>query len=87
MWILMLLAWLPWLVLGGGVLMLGLRGIRAYERRNVASTETLALSDRVKHLEDLVAEQGEELKRVADGQHFAERLLADRAASSIGAGD
>jgi hypothetical protein len=86
MLLLMLMAWLPWLLLGSGVLLLGLRAVRAFERRSVASAETLALRDRVQQLEELVAEHGEELKRVADGQRFAERLLADRASNSTDAG-
>ena len=81
---LMFMAWLPWLLLGTGVLLLGLRAVRAFERRNVASAETVALRERVQQLEELVAEHGEELKRVADGQQFAERLLADRAHTNAG---
>ena len=75
---LLLMGWLPWLLLGTGALLLGLRVIRAFERRTVASADALSLRDRVHQLEELVAEQGTELKRVADGQRFAERLLPDR---------
>jgi hypothetical protein len=83
--LMMLIAWLPWLLLGGGVLYLGVRAVRALERRGTANTELTDLRERVLALEETVGEQAEELRRVAEGQRFAERLLAERSSPERGA--
>ena len=85
MLVLMLLGWLPWLLLGGGALFLGLRAVRAFERRAAAHTEVVELRERVQALEDALAGQGQEVQRLADGVQFAERLLAERSAADRGA--
>jgi hypothetical protein len=74
----MLIAWLPWLLLGGGALFLGLRAVRAFEQRGAANAELAALRERVQVLENTVTEQGESLRRVTDGQEFTQRLLLER---------
>lgn len=79
MWVMLLLAWLPWVLLGGATLFLGFRAVRAFERRGVASAELTALRERFQLLEDTVAEQGEAIRRVSDGQEFTQRLLLERA--------
>jgi hypothetical protein len=84
MMIMLLIAWLPWLLLGAGALYLGLRLVRAVERRSSATGELAVLRERLQLLEDAVTEQGEELRRVADGQQFTQRLLAERSAGTSG---
>lgn len=82
--------WFPLLLLGGGgaflvgALMLGLRAVRALERRGAADTELAALGERVKVLEDALEAQSEEMRRLADGVQFTERLLAERAIGDRG---
>jgi hypothetical protein len=78
------LAWLPWFVLGIGGLALGFRAVRAFERRSLPSPEISSLRERLQQLEDVVSEQGEELRRVTEGQRFAESLLADRSGGDAG---
>lgn len=73
------IGWLPWLLLGGVGLWLGLRAVRALERRGTASTELTALRERLQMLEDQVTEQGEAMRRLTDGQEFTQRLLLERA--------
>jgi hypothetical protein len=82
MWLVAILfGWLPWFLLGGVGLWLGLRAVRALERRGIASTELTALRDRLQMLEDQVTEQGEAVRRLTDGQEFTQRLLLERARS------
>jgi|GEM_PF-2343030 len=79
MLMLMLLAWFPWLLLGGGVLFLGFRAVRALELRRTSDSEIATLTARLEGLEDALAAQGEEVRRLAEGQEFTQRLLAERA--------
>ena len=79
MLLMFLIGWLPWLLLGGAGLWLGFRAVRALERRGTASPELAALRERVQLLEDTVAEQGDAIRRVTDGQEFTQRLLLERA--------
>lgn len=79
MWVMVLLGWLPWVLLGGATLFLGFRAVRAFERRGVTSAELTTLRERCQLLEDTVAEQDEAIRRIADGQEFTQRLLLERA--------
>ena len=80
MWLqVMLLAWLPWLLLGGAGLYLGVRAVRAFERRGSAHAELAAIRERLLALEETVTAQAQELHHLAEGQQFAERLLTERA--------
>ena len=81
MLLMLLITWIPWLLLGGASLFLGFRAVRAFERRGAAQGELSALRDRLQILEDTVAEQGESLRRLADGQEFTQRLLIERTGS------
>ena len=81
MLLMMLIAWLPWILLGGAALFLGLRAVRALERRGTPTVDLATLSERLQTLEDTVAEQGESLRRVAEGQEFTQRLLVERTSS------
>jgi hypothetical protein len=84
MLLMILIGWLPWLLLGGAGLWLGFRAVRALERRGPANTELTALRERLQLLEETVAEQGEALRRVTDGQEFTQRLLLERAGRGQG---
>lgn len=67
----------PILVLGfGGYL--ALRAVRALEQRGQRTSDVLKLSARVDYLESQVEAQASELTRIAEGQRFAEQLLAGR---------
>jgi hypothetical protein len=77
MLLMMLLAYLPWLLVGGGLFYLGVRAVRALERRSTASAELVALRERLDWLEETVGSQADALRRVEEGQRFTERLLAE----------
>lgn len=76
---LLVLIW-PLFLLGalGGGGYLAWRAVRALERRNAPATDVLALQERVEQLEQQLDTQSAELRRLAEGQQFTERLLADR---------
>lgn len=74
-----LIGWLPWLILASGGLWLGLRAVRALERRGPAGAELTTLRDRLQLLEDQISEQGEAVRRLTEGQEFTQRLLLERA--------
>ena len=61
-------------VLGGGFYFLR-RFIRAFEQRNSASPELLALRDRVAALEAAHDETRSEIRQLTEGQEFTARLL------------
>lgn len=89
-----LLVVLPFLLVAGGgaflaaALMLGLRAVRALERRGASDVQIAALGERVKVLEDTLEAQSEEMRRLADGVQFTERLLTERGTADHGsAGD
>ena len=72
------LAYTPWLLMIVGGFYLGLRLVRAFERRAGARAEIAQLEERQLRLEESLAAVSERLERVADGQEFTTRLLADR---------
>ncbi|MDF1503633.1 hypothetical protein [Roseisolibacter sp. H3M3-2] len=76
--LLQLLFWLVPLLLGGSAIYLGVRFVRAFERRGTAQGEVQALRDRVAALEEELTRTGEEMERLAEAQRFTQRLLADR---------
>ena len=79
-----MVVWLPLLLLGGGgaflggAVILGLRAVRALERRATTDADLAALGERVQALEDTLEAQSEEMRRLADGVRFTERLLSER---------
>ena len=87
MLLMMLVAYLPWLLFGGGLLYLGVRAVRALERRSTASAEFTALRERVEMLEETVSTQAEAMRRVEEGQRFTDRLLAERSGDALRPGD
>jgi hypothetical protein len=72
------LAYTPWLLMIVGGFYLGLRLVRAVERRAGARAAIAQLEERQLRLEESLAAVSERLERVADGQEFTTRLLADR---------
>lgn len=66
-------------VLGGGVYFLR-RFVRAFERRNSASPDLLALRDRVAALEAANDETRSEIRQLTEGQEFTARLLDSKRA-------
>ena len=82
MFLMMLVAYLPWLFFGGGLLYLGVRVVRAMERRGVSSGELVALRARVDLLEESLNTQSEAMRRMEEGQRFTERLLAQRSSAA-----
>lgn len=79
----LVLIWPLFLLAGlGGAAYLGLRAVRALERRGRAAPEVEALRERLELLEQQLESQGEELRRVTEGQQFTERLLRDRVGTS-----
>lgn len=78
-YLILLISWLPWLLPAVVALYLGRRAIRAFERRGADQSESVALRQQVQALEATVAEQAEELRRLAESQRFTERLLLEGA--------
>ena len=62
----------------GGVLYLGLRWVRAVERRTGARAELDALGGRVAQLEEELGRTAGDVERLREEQRFTTRLLADR---------
>jgi hypothetical protein len=79
---LILMTWALKLLIPAGLFILGFRAVRALERRSTASAELVALHERVQAVEDAMANQEEELRRIAAGQDFAEKLLSQRASGA-----
>lgn len=68
----------PWLAVLGGAFYLGLRVVRAIERRTAARAEIAELTERTLRLDENLSAMGERLDRLAEGQDFTARLLAER---------
>ncbi|MCY7379015.1 MAG: hypothetical protein LH467_06710 [Gemmatimonadaceae bacterium] len=77
--LLMLMAWAPWLLLGGGVLYIGVRYVRAVEIRSQDRAEIAALSGRVLALEESLLDVRAEKERALDIERFAAELRPGRA--------
>lgn len=77
LWMLVL-AFGPWILGLSGGFYLGLRAVRAMERRSSARKELDALNERTLRLEESISEVNEKLGRLADSQEFTTRLLADK---------
>lgn len=73
-----LLFWLVPLLLGGAVLYLGLRFVRAFERRGTYRGELAALQERVARLEEDLGRATSDVERLAEAQRFTQRLLSER---------
>ncbi len=75
---LLLLGWAPMLLVGGAAFYLGLRVVRAFERRSAATAELVALQERLSRLEETVGGVSNQVERLVDGQEFTTRLLNER---------
>lgn len=84
MWMLMLVGWLPWLLLGSAAFFLGWRAVRALEQRGTSSEDLAALWERIESLEGTVTSQEHELQQILERQQFVERVVADGKASADG---
>ena len=74
----LLLSFLPWIIVLGLAFSLGLRFVRAIERRTAARAELAELTERTLRLEENLSAMGERVERLADSQDFTTRLLAER---------
>lgn len=69
-----------WIGVIGGGFYLAVRFLRAFETRGALSprSDPMALAERVRRLEDALESMGAEMERLAEGQQFTHRLLAER---------
>ena len=74
----LLVGWAPLLLTGCGAFYLGLRLVRALERRSAASADLAAQQEHLLRLEESVAVIAAQIERLSDGQEFATKLLGDR---------
>jgi hypothetical protein len=65
-----------------GLLYLGLRFLRAYERRGAGAAASVELTARLAALEEQVARVASESERLAESQRFTTSLLAERASGA-----
>lgn len=78
----LLLAFAPYVVVVLGVFYLGLRAVRALERRASSRQELDALNERTLRVEERLSDMSEQLGRLAEGQEFTAKLLAERSVRS-----
>ena len=64
--------------LAGGAGYLGLRAVRAYERRTGSTVQVPVLAERVRSLEDALARAEIRLDETVEAQHFTTKLLQSR---------
>ena len=77
-----LLIWFMWLLpvlAGASALYLGLRFVRATERRSVGGGELRELRERVDRLEEDLGRSTADVERLEEAQRFMQRLLGDAA--------
>ena len=70
-----------WIAVIGGGFYLAVRFLRAFESRGTLATprsDPLALAERVRRLEETLESMSAEMERMAEGQQFTHRLLAER---------
>lgn len=77
-WPTVLLACAPWIFGLSGVFYLGLRAVRALERRATGRTEMAGLEERTLRLEESVSSLSDQLQQLSDGQEFTAKLLGER---------
>ena len=78
MLLMLVIAAAPWLLLGGGVLYIGVRYVRAVEIRSQDRAEIAALSGRVLALEESLLDLRAEKERALDIARFAAELRPGR---------
>lgn len=77
-WGMLLIAYAPWLLGLCGAFYLGLRAVRALERRAGSRREVEEAQERLLRLEESVAGLTDQMTKLADGQEFTTRLLSER---------
>lgn len=77
-WGAILLAYAPWILGLGGAFYLGLRAVRALERRAGTRKDAEEAQERLLRLEESVAGLSDQMTKLADGQEFTTRLLSER---------
>jgi len=77
-WGVLLIAYAPWLLGLSGAFYLGLRAVRALERRAGSRKELEEVQERLLRLEDTVSGLTDQMTKLADGQEFTTRLLSQR---------
>lgn len=78
----LLLMFAPYAIVVTAVFYLGLRAVRALERRASSRRELDALNERTLRVEERLSDMADQIGRLADGQEFTSKLLAERSASS-----
>ncbi len=77
-WYMLFIAYWPLIAALAGGFYLGLRAVRALERRAAANGQLEALEARMLTLEEHLSTLGERLDRLSEGQEFTTRLLSDK---------
>lgn len=76
-WGILVVAYVPWLLAISGAFYLGLRGVRALERRSQARAEMASLEERLLRLEESIGTMTDRLNRLASSEAGGRpRLLA-----------
>jgi hypothetical protein len=78
MFLLVLLAWIPFLAAGGAIFHLALRFVRAAERRSATTAELAEVRERLLRVEEAMADMSTDIRRIAEGQQFTARVLEAR---------
>jgi hypothetical protein len=78
----LLMLFAPYAFVIGGAFYLGLRAVRALEKRLSSRRELDALNERTLRVEERLSEMSEQLGRLADSQEFTGKLLAERGTKS-----
>ncbi len=79
-WSGIVLAYLPVVLAGGGAFYLGLRAVRALERRKDSAAATALLQSRIEALEEAQLRAAEELQHLRAQHEFTAKLLEQRRA-------
>lgn len=77
-WGVLLIAYAPWILGLSGAFYLGLRAVRALERRAGSQKEVEDARERLLRLEETVGSLTDQVTKLADGQEFTTRLLSER---------
>jgi len=72
------IGWAPYVGLGAIALYLGGRYVRALEQRHTGRADLADIQEQLLRLEEAVSDVSRNVDRVAEGQSFTTRLLAER---------
>jgi hypothetical protein len=79
-WSAFVLGWAPMLLIAGGAFYLGLRAVRALERRKESGAATALLQARIDTLEEAQLRAAEEIQHLRAQHEFTAKLLEQRRA-------